>query len=189
MTQAAVILIVGWSAFSFYFLGYTSIANEYSLLESAQVCLLLISLVITIYTALDRVREDKIISIILSIALLGILLREIDLEDFNMPMWIIALGSGSGRTLLLSLMLAPVLLFMVVKYQQYYGLVKNYFMSQVGISLILSFCLLLIGSLFEHEYLLSRTLIEESLELIAYGLFFRGVFIMFQSETKTDQTP
>ena len=105
-----------------------------------------------------------------------------------MPMWIIAIGSGSGRTLLLSLMLAPVLLFMVVKYQQYYGLVKNYFMSQVGISLILSFCLLLIGSLFEHEYLLSRTLIEESLELIAYGFFFRGVFIMFQSEIKNDQT-
>ena len=105
-----------------------------------------------------------------------------------MPMWIIVIGSGSGRTILLSLMLAPVLLFMVVKYQQYYGLVKNYFMSQVGLSLFLSFCLLLIGSLFEHEYLLSRTLIEESFELIAYGFFFRGVFIMFQGEIKNDQT-
>ena len=151
-------------------------------------CLLLLSLVITIYIALDSVREDKIISIILSIALFGILLREIDLEDFSMPMWIIVIGSGSGRTILLSLMLAPVLLFMVVKYQQYYGLVKNYFMSQVGLSLFLSFCLLLIGSLFEHEYLLSRTLIEESFELIAYGFFFRGVFIMFQGEIKNDQT-
>tara|TARA_B100000941_G_C28470074_1_gene535878 strand:+ start:213 stop:611 length:399 start_codon:yes stop_codon:yes gene_type:complete len=132
------------------------------------------------------VREDKIISIVLSIALLGILLREIDLEDFSMPMWIIALGSGTGRTILLSLILAPVLLFMVVKYQQYYGLVKNYFMSQVGLSLFLSFCLLLIGSMFEHEYLLSRTLVEESFELIAYGLFFRAVFIMSQSEIKTN---
>mgnify|MGYP001494271845 CR=1 FL=1 len=148
--------------------------------------LLLLSLLITIYIALDRVREDKIISIVLSIALLGILLREIDLEDFSMPMWIIALGSGTGRTILLSLILAPVLLFMVVKYQQYYGLVKNYFMSQVGLSLFLSFCLLLIGSMFEHEYLLSRTLVEESFELIAYGLFFRAVFIMSQSEIKTN---
>lgn len=163
---------------------YTSIANEYSVLESAQVCLLLLSLIITIYTALDREREDKIISIVLSIALFGILLREIDIEDFNIPMWVIAIGSGSGRTLLLSLMLVPILLFMVVKHHEYYGLVKKYFMSQVGLSLILSFCLLLIGSLFEHEYLLSRTLIEESFELIAYGLFFRGVFIMFQSEIK-----
>jgi len=150
------------------------------------VFLLLLSLLITIYIALDRVREDKIISIVLSIALLGILLREIDLEDFSMPMWIIALGSGTGRTILLSLILAPVLLFMVVKYQQYYGLVKNYFMSQVGLSLFLSFCLLLIGSMFEHEYLLSRTLVEESFELIAYGLFFRAVFIMSQSEIKTN---
>jgi hypothetical protein len=165
-------------------LDYTSIANEYSVLESAQVCLLLLSLIITIYTALDREREDKIISIVLSIALFGILLREIDIEDFNIPMWVIAIGSGSGRTLLLSLMLVPILLFMVVKHHEYYGLVKKYFMSQVGLSLILSFCLLLIGSLFEHEYLLSRTLIEESFELIAYGLFFRGVFIMFQSEIK-----
>ena len=163
---------------------YTSIANEYSVLESAQVCLLLLSLIITIYTALDREREDKIISTVLSIALFGILLREIDIEDFNIPMWVIAIGSGSGRTLLLSLMLVPILLFMVVKHHEYYGLVKKYFMSQVGLSLILSFCLLLIGSLFEHEYLLSRTLIEESFELIAYGLFFRGVFIMFQSEIK-----
>ena len=165
-------------------MGYTSIANEYSVLESAQVCLLLLSLIITIYTALDREREDKIISIVLSIALFGILLREIDIEDFNIPMWVIAIGSGSGRTLLLSLMLVPILLFMVVKHHEYYGLVKKYFMSQVGLSLILSFCLLLIGSLFEHEYLLSRTLIEESFELIAYGLFFRAVFIMFQSEIK-----
>ena len=148
-------------------------------------CLLLLSLVITIHTALDRVRQDKIISIVLSIALFGILLREIDIEDFNIPMWIIVIGSGAGRTLLLSIMLAPVLLFIVVKYQQYYGLVKKYFLSQVGLSLILSFCLLLIGSMFEHEYLLSRTLIEESFELIAYGLFFRAVFIMFQGEIKT----
>ncbi len=147
-------------------------------------CLLLLSLVITIHTALDRVRQDKIISIVLSIALFGILLREIDIEDFNIPMWIIVIGSGAGRTLLLSIMLAPVLLFIVVKYQQYYGLVKKYFLSQVGLSLILSFCLLLIGSMFEHEYLLSRTLIEESFELIAYGLFFRAVFTMSQSEIK-----
>ena len=147
-------------------------------------CLLLLSLTITIYIALDRVREDKIISVVLSIALFGILLREIDIEDFNIPMWVIAIGSGSGRTLLLSLMLAPVLLFMIMKHHEYYGLVKKYFMSQVGLSLILSFCLLLLGSFFEHENLLSRTLIEESFELIAYGLFFRGVFIMFQSEIK-----
>ena len=154
------------------------------MLESAQVCLLLLSLTITIYIALDRVREDKIISVVLSIALFGILLREIDIEDFNIPMWVIAIGSGSGRTLLLSLMLAPVLLFMIMKHHEYYGLVKKYFMSQVGLSLILSFCLLLLGSFFEHENLLSRTLIEESFELIAYGLFFRGAFIMFQSEIK-----
>ena len=147
-------------------------------------CLLLLSLTITIYIALDRVREDKIISVVLSIALFGILLREIDIEDFNIPMWVIAIGSGSGRTLLLSLMLAPVLLFMIMKHHEYYGLVKKYFMSQVGLSLILSFCLLLLGSFFEHENLLSRTLIEESFELIAYGLFFRGAFIMFQSEIK-----
>ena len=99
-------------------------------------------------------------------------------------MWVVAIGSGVGRTLLLSIMLAPVLLFMIVKYQQYYDLVKKYFLSQVGLSLVLSFCLLLIGSMFEHEYLLSRTLIEESFELIAYGLFFRAVFIMSQSEIK-----
>ncbi len=154
------------------------------MLESAQVCLLLLSLLISIYIALDRVREDKIISIVLSIALFGILLREIDIEDFNVPMWVVAIGSGAGRTLLLSIMLAPVLLFMILKYQQYYNLVKKYFLSQVGLSLVLSFCLLLIGSMFEHEYLLSRTLIEESFELIAYGLFFRAVFIMSQSEIK-----
>ena len=148
--------------------------------------LLLFSLIITIYIAFDRVRQDKIISIVLSIALFGILLREIDIEDFNIPMWVIAIGSGTGRTLLLSIMLAPVLLFMVVNHHKYYGLVKKYFMSQVGLSLVLSFCLLLIGSMFEHEYLLSRTLIEESFELIAYGLFFRAVFIMLQSEIKTD---
>ena len=147
-------------------------------------CLLLLSLLITIYIAFDRVREDKIISIVLSIALFGILLREIDIEDFNVPMWVVAIGSGDGRTLLLSIMLAPVLLFMIVKYQKYYDLVKKYFLSQVGLSLVLSFCLLLIGSMFEHEYLLSRTLIEESFELIAYGLLFRAVFIMSQSEIK-----
>jgi len=148
------------------------------------VCLLLLSLLITIYIAFDRVREDTIISIVLSIALFGILLREIDIEDFNVPMWVVAIGSGDGRTLLLSIMLAPVLLFMIVKYQQYYDLVKKYFLSQVGLSLVLTFCLLLIGSMFEHEYLLSRTLIEESFELIAYGLLFRAVFIMSQSEIK-----
>ena len=147
-------------------------------------CLLLLSLLITIYIAFDRVREDKIISIVLSITLFGILLREIDIEDFNVPMWVVAIGSGDGRTLLLSIMLAPVLLFMIVKYQKYYDLVKKYFLSQVGLSLVLSFCLLLIGSMFEHEYLLSRTLIEESFELIAYGLLFRAVFIMSQSEIK-----
>ncbi|MDP7404141.1 MAG: hypothetical protein QF782_01745, partial [Porticoccaceae bacterium] len=98
---ALVTLVIVWSILSFHFFDDFAIVDENNLLENTQVLVLLLSLMLSIRTAINRVRKDKIISIFFSFLSFGFILREIDLEDFDLPTWIIVLGSGSGRTILL----------------------------------------------------------------------------------------
>ena len=118
---ALVTLVIVWSILSFHFFDDFAIVDENNLLENTQVLVLLLSLVLSIRTAINRVRKDKIISIFFSFLSFGFILREIDLEDFDLPTWIIVLGSGSGRTILL------VFLFTKIFYNWISIVLKNYY--------------------------------------------------------------
>ena len=60
---ALVTLVIGWSILSFHFFDDFAIVDENNLLENTQVLVLLLSLILSIRTAINRVRKDKIISI------------------------------------------------------------------------------------------------------------------------------
>ncbi|MEC7390365.1 MAG: hypothetical protein VYD97_03020 [Pseudomonadota bacterium] len=184
---ALVTLVIVWSILSFHFFDDFAIVDENNLLENTQVLVLLLSLMLSIRTAINRVRKDKIISIFFSFLSFGFILREIDLEDFDLPTWIIVLGSGSGRTILLVTIFSAIVLYMISKRRYYIDLTKVFFRSKIGASLFLSGCFLIIGSFFEDINLHSSVLIEECFELVAYALFFRAISVISRREIRTSR--
>ena len=164
-----------------------SIAEENGLIENAQFIILLIALLLSLKTSLQRFRKDKIISVFFAFFSLGFILREIDLEDFDLPFWIIAAGSGNGRTVLLVSLFLIILLYAISRFRFYSDLGGVFLKSKIGISLLFSGIFLVIGSSFEDIDIRANVVIEECLELIAYGLFFRAIAVIARKEIRASR--
>ena len=179
-----IITVLFWSMISCFVFNDYSVAEENALIENSQFFILLIALLLSLKTSLQRFRKDKIISVFFAFFSLGFILREVDLEDFNLPFWLIAMGSGTGRTVLLVSLFSVISLYAISKFRFYFDLGGVFFKSKVGISLILSGVFLVLGSLFEDIDIRAKFVMEECLELIAYGLFFRAIAVLARKEVR-----
>ena len=179
-----IVTVLFWSTISCFVFNDYSVAEENGLIENSQFFILLIALLLSFKTSLQRFRKDKIISVFFAFFSLGFILREVDLEDFNLPFWLIAMGSGAGRTVLLVSLFSVISLYAISKFRFYFDLGGVFFKSKVGISLILSGVFLVLGSLFEDIDIRANVVMEECLELIAYGLFCRAIAVFARKEVR-----
>ena len=182
-----IVVVLFWSMISCFVFNDYSIAQENGLIENSQIFILLIALLLSLKTSLHRFRKDKIISVVFAFFSLGFILREIDLEDFNLPFWLIAAGSGNGRTLLLVTLFLIILLYAISKFRFYSDLGGVFLKSKIGISLLFSGIFLVLGSFFEDIDIRANVVIEECLELIAYGLFFRAIAVISRKEIRASR--
>ena len=182
-----IVVVLFWSLISCFVFNDYSIAQENGLIENSQFFILLIALLLSLKTSLHRFRKDKIISVVFAFFSLGFILREIDLEDFNLPFWLITAGSGNGRTLLLVTLFLIILLYSISKFRFYSDLGGVFLKSSIGISLLFSGMFLVLGSFFEDIEIRANVVIEECLELIAYGLFFRAIAVISRKEIRASR--
>ncbi|MGZ8188892.1 MAG: hypothetical protein ACXWTN_09050 [Methylosarcina sp.] len=82
---------------------------------------------------------------------LSFLLRELDVEKFDLPGWIILLGSGYGRNILLISLCLLVVVLLIKNHKHYLPAVLNLLSRKTGIFAILGGFLLVLGSLFDDE--------------------------------------
>ena len=101
VTQVFILAIVLWSFYAVMLLDDPSVYAENNLLESTQALTLALALVFFLVPVFDSVRNDRLIAVFLSLLSLGFILRELDVEQFDLPNLLILLGSGKGRNLLL----------------------------------------------------------------------------------------
>ncbi len=101
VTQALILAIVLWSFYAVMLLDDPSVYAVYNLLDSTQVLTLALALVFFLVPVFDSVRNDRLIAVFMSLLSLGFILRELDVEQFDLPNILILLGSGKGRNLLL----------------------------------------------------------------------------------------
>lgn len=117
-----IVTLLFWSMISCFVFNDYSVAEENGLIENSQFFILLIALLLSLKTSLQRFRKDKIISVFFAFFSLGFILREVDLEDFNLPFWLIAMGSGTGRTVLLVSLFSVISLYAISKFRFYFDL-------------------------------------------------------------------
>ena len=186
VTQALILAIVLWSFYAVMLLDDSSVYAENNLLESTQALTLALALVFFLVPVFDSVRNDRLIAVFMSLLSLGFILRELDVEQFDLPNILILLGSGKGRNLLLGTGLLLTLATALFKFRYYLSLSRCFFRHGAGIATLFAGLFLVIGDMFEKIDIPYHVLYEESLELVGYAILLLAASKLARREVKSD---
>ncbi len=84
---------------------------------------------------------------------LTFILREVDVEDFDIPQIFIFLGSGTGRNLMLLAGWITIFTLFYRQFSAFKGQLSRYFMSYTGRFFMLAAGFLLLGDAFDHRWI------------------------------------
>ncbi|WP_409524990.1 hypothetical protein [Nitrincola sp. MINF-07-Sa-05] len=144
---------------------------ENGLLENLQAVLLVVSCLIFFLTALMNERNDKLILLACALLCYGFFLREVDVERLDVHAFLVLIGSGMGRNLILLLATILILVVAIRNFAHYWQESMAYLRSPVALLFLLSAVTLFTGAYFEDANALPHhEFFEEGLELLAYVL-------------------
>ena len=189
-SMLALVLIVGvifWSLFSGVWLENTSVFSENGLLENVQAATLTITLFFFLAPMFNRFRSDRLLAVFFSFLTLGFILRELDIETFDLPNVLILLGSGQGRNLLLAVGILSTLGCALFKFRYYLDLSICFVRSRTGFATLSAGIFCWVGDFFENVQIPHNVLYEESLELVGYSLFLLAASRFARREVKTSR--
>lgn len=159
--------------------GNHHIYQENGHMENLQAVLLVISCIIFLMH-LPFVEKHQSV-VLLSCALLcySFLLRELDVDDFEIPYFFIVIWSGIGRDIILSAACIVIAIYGGFNFKYYKGKIIFYLFSGLGILLLLCAAFLLVGSLFDHKIINVSycKFYEEILELNSYYFILLGALV------------
>lgn len=128
-----------------------SVFKENQLLENLQGILLFIAGLTYAQAILHVQKPYRLLPMGGALLCLSFLLRELDVEKFDLPQWIILLGSGYGRNIMLVSLWLLVVGLLVKNYKHWLPVALDLLFSRTGIFAILGGLLLILGSLFDDE--------------------------------------
>lgn len=154
------------------------IAAENGLLENTQVALIALSFIVFLLPV--RRVEREVRCILFGGALLAVtcILREVDVEDLSVSRWVVLLGSGAGRNMILITSWVGLFLYTIKSFHQLKNSARRIAGLPFGKLIISAGVAMLIGDLFEKEILgVGPAQIQEELcETIGYLFLFIASF-------------
>ncbi len=152
--------------------GY-ALSKENGFVENSQVMVLFLS---SIAFMVPVARTKGIIRYALLSGVLlcfSFILRELDVECLDVPRWVVVIGSGVGRNVLLGIGWVVMGCYFIRSISELREWIKPVLLSKITYLLIISACVLLLGAVFDHKdnKVASDQLVEELFELLGYGLF------------------
>lgn len=186
-TQFLIIAVVIWSFCSVMLFNDPSVYGENNLLENTQVLTLLLTLILFTLPILDRFRNDRLLSIFFSFLALGFILRELDVEKFDLPSIMITLGSGEGRNIILAIGVLSTLAYALFKFRYYLDLAICFIRGRTGFATLAAGLFLVIGDIFENFQIQHHILYEESFELVGYSVLLMAASRLARREVKTSR--
>ena len=163
--------------YSVYVLNQTSIYAENRLLENAQVFILALAGLIFSLSFVYQKRTDKLLLLFFAFLCLSFILREVDVEDLNVPDILKFIGSGIGRNVLVVTGFVSILSCAIYNITHYKTVLRNFIFSIDGVLIIIAGALLFLGEYFEDAHSLSHNvLLEEASELLSYVLILLVAF-------------
>jgi hypothetical protein len=182
-----IVSVIFWSLFSGVWLENSSVFKENGLLENTQAFTLTITLLFFLAPMFNRFRSDRLLAVFFSFLTLGFILRELDIETFDLPNILILLGSGQGRNLLLAVGILSTLGCALFKFRYYLDLSICFVRSRTGFAAIGAGIFLVVGDIFENVQIPFSVLYEESLELMGYSLLLLAASRFARREIKTSR--
>lgn len=166
-----------WAAFSVFLEGHSHIYAENGLIENLQAGMLAFACVFYLLTAFFSKRSDKLIILFCALLCYGFVLREVDVERFDVPSWILFVGSGWGRNAILTLVFFVIISCAVWRDFYFYKNASIAFVkSRPGVLWLVGGVFLLVGDFFEkHNAITHHVFFEEMAELLGC------VFILLSS--------
>ena len=163
--------------YSVYVLNQTSIYAENRLLENAQVFTLALAGFVFFRPIAYQKRTDKLLLLFFAFLCLSFILREVDVEDLNIPIILIYIGSGIGRNVLVVAGFISILFCAIYNITHYKTVLRDFLLSIEGVLIIIAGILLFVGEYFEDAHSLSHNVfLEEATELLSYVLILLVAF-------------
>lgn len=168
---AFAVVAVIWSGVRLWFMSDITVYEENGVLENMQALILVLCAGLFACKAPSSPGRLMLVPLFLCWLSVSFVFREVDVEDLAVPQWLIALGSGKGRNTLLAVTLFPMLVIAWRSRSWYWALIRRFFRTQAGKTLLLAAAMTFIGRLFEEARMLVHyAWFEEAAETIAYGL-------------------
>ena len=160
--------------------------QENGLLENLQAILLAISCIIFMTYSVFLEKRSSLILLSFSLLCLTFFLREVSLEDFDIPEVLIYLGSGSYKHIVLRSLWVLIALFIVLDFRNMKKLAGYYILSKAGILVLICACLLYASDIFERWFKEANNsqFFEELLEFNGYYFLFWSAVVSRSSLQK-----
>lgn len=157
-------LLVYLGGLSILWIQDPAIANENHVMENLQAASLAIGVLVgSVALARSRSWSAQFIFMAMTLAMLVLFLREVDVEKLDLPFFLIALGSGTGRNLLMGGAAIALLVVFVRNYKALWPAVFALLRHECCLPVYLGICFYVLGEMFDkHIFAVSRE----------YGYFF-----------------
>ncbi len=148
-------------------------------LENIQVILLFLSSIAFLLPVAKAERSYRCVLLGGAMLSFSFILRELDVEDLAGPQWVAAMGSGTGRGILLGAGWAIVGFLSIKSFAVLEENLKPIIFSRTTLLLFIAGLILFSGSFFDHkdDKTPADQLAEELIEVVGYSLFFIGSII------------
>lgn len=166
-----------WSLRLVFFFDHISFYEENGILENTQVFVLMVTFFVFFLPPIYQKRKDKLILVFFALLSFNFILREIDVEEFNVPSIVMLFGSGIGRKVMLAIGFVSIVLYASFNAKYYAKLSITLLLSRVGFLLCMSSVFLFAGGFFEEQPFRHHEYFEELSELIGYVLFLLVSFL------------
>jgi hypothetical protein len=170
-------IICAWIGFVFWSLrssldDQALMSVENGLIETMQAVLLAISCIFYLTAAALKEKPGKLIFLFCSLFCYSFVLRELDVEKFDIPYPLIFIGSGAGRNVTIAVAFIAILACAALRNFRFYEkAAKGFIKSRPGMLLIAGGVFLFIGEFFEkYDAIVNHVYWEEISELFAYVL-------------------
>lgn len=174
MTFLGLLCYVGYSV---YVLNQASIYAENRFLENTQVFILVLAGFIFYLPTVHQKRTDKLLLLFFAFLCLSFILREVDVEELNIPNILKYIGSGIGRNVLVVAGFVSILSCAIYNIAHYKTVLRDFLLSIDGVLIITAGILLFVGEYFEDAHSLSHNVfLEEASELLSYVLILLVAF-------------
>ena len=169
---AACLGFAAWAAYCVFVNGHVHIYAENGLIENIQASPLAVACAVYLATVALEKRSDKLILLFCSLLCYGFVLRELDIEKFDVPRALVFIGSGVGRNMTLAVAVAGICLYAALTdLPRYRNTVAKFLRSMPGVLLVAGGVFLIIGDLIEKNKMIANAVFaEEMAELLAYVL-------------------